>query len=90
MTLTAEDDKDTRGVLAINLGITYWHVGQMEAAEKSLLEAQSLAQETGNIYALLSAIVFLGRVHAVRGNLRQAARVFENAIEKARNAIAAP
>ena len=86
LTLIAEDDKDTRGVLAINLGITYWHVGQMERAEKSLLEAQSLAQETGNIYALLSAIVFLGRVHAVRGNLRQAARGFENAIEKGGNA----
>ncbi len=80
--LIAEEDRATRGILAINLGITYWHVGQMEQAEKSLLEAQALAQETGNMYALLSAIVFLGRVQAVWGNLRNAVRIFEGAVEK--------
>jgi LuxR family maltose regulon positive regulatory protein len=82
LTLIPQDDRSTRGILAINLGITYWHVGQMEQAEKSLQEAQTLSQESGNIYALLSAMVFLGRVQAVRGNLRQAVRAFEQAIEK--------
>jgi LuxR family maltose regulon positive regulatory protein len=81
LTLIPEDDQETRGILAINLGITYWHVGKMEQAENILKEAQALAQTTGNDYALLSAVVFLGRVQAVRGYLRHAARIFEQAIE---------
>jgi LuxR family maltose regulon positive regulatory protein len=86
LTLIPQDDQATRGILAINLGITYWHVGQMEQAEKTLQEAQTLAQATGNNYALLSAMVFLGRVQAVRGNLDHAARIFKQAIEKGRKA----
>jgi len=86
LSLIPEDDQETRGVLAVNLGIAYWHVGKMVQAEKTLKEAQSLAQMTGNDYALLSAIVFLGRVQAVRGYLRHAARIFEQAIEMGGNA----
>jgi LuxR family maltose regulon positive regulatory protein len=81
LSLIPKDDQETRGILAINLGITYWHIGKMEQAEKTLKEAQALAQTTGNDYALLSAIVFLGRVQAVRGYLRHAARFFEQAVE---------
>jgi LuxR family maltose regulon positive regulatory protein len=54
----------------------------MEKADGSLLEAQSLALETGNKYALLSAIIFLGRVQAVRGNLRRAVQILEEAVQK--------
>jgi LuxR family maltose regulon positive regulatory protein len=82
LNLIPEDDKAIRSILAINLGITYWHMGQMHQAESSLMEAQSLAQATGNEYALLSAIIFLGRVQAVRGNLRQAVELFEEAVRK--------
>jgi LuxR family maltose regulon positive regulatory protein len=84
--LVPEDDTSTRGILAVNLGIAYWHAGQMDQAAQSLVEAQVAAQETGNIYALLAAVVFLARVHAVRGNLHQAARMLEQAIERGKNA----
>jgi LuxR family maltose regulon positive regulatory protein len=80
------DDKSTRGILAINLGIAYWHKGQMDQASQALIEAQKAAQETGNVYAQMTAIVFLARVQAVGGNLRQAAGMLEGALDKGGNA----
>jgi LuxR family maltose regulon positive regulatory protein len=82
----SENDTSTRGILAVNLGIAYWHAGQMDPAAQNLVEAQMAAQETGNISAMLAAVVFLARVHAVRGNLHQAARMLEQAIEKGKKA----
>ncbi|MFC1921685.1 LuxR C-terminal-related transcriptional regulator [Chloroflexota bacterium] len=84
--LIPEEDKSTRGILAVNLGIAYWHTGQMKKAEQALGEAQLAARETGNSYALLAALIFLGRVQAVRGNLHQAARIFQQAIKNGKRA----
>lgn len=39
------------------------------------------AQETGNYYALLAALIFLGRVEAVKGNLQKAEELFRRAIK---------
>ena len=84
--LVPENDKSIRGILMVNLGIAYWHTGQMEKATQALLDSQLTAQETGNVYALLAALVFLARVQAVQGNLKQAARIFNQAIEKGKKA----
>jgi LuxR family maltose regulon positive regulatory protein len=75
-------DLVSRSLLALNLGLAYWHSGQNNAAEAALLEAQGTAQACGNAHALLAAIIFLGRVHAVRGELRQAAGIYRTAIQK--------
>jgi LuxR family maltose regulon positive regulatory protein len=79
--LIPKTDTSMRGILSVNLGIAYWHTGQMEQAAQALGEAQVAAQESGNSYALLAALIFLGRVQAVRGNLHQAARIFQQAIK---------
>jgi LuxR family maltose regulon positive regulatory protein len=84
--LIPKEDMSTRGILAVNLGITYWHTGQMEKSAQALGEAQIAAQESGNTYALLSALIFLGRIQAVCGNLHAAARIFQQAIEKGKSA----
>jgi len=84
--LIPKTDTSTRGILAVNLGIAYWHAGQMDQASQALVEAQKAAQETGNAYALLSAMIFLGRIQAVHGNLQQAARMFKQAIKKGKKA----
>ncbi len=84
--LIPKDDQSTRGILALNLGIAYWHIGQMEQASKALLEAQTATQGTGNLYAQMTTIVFLARVQAVRGNLHQAAKMLEQVIEHGGNA----
>ena len=80
--LLPKDEMNSRGLVAINLGLAYWHMGKMEAAERILEQALEAAQATGNTYAAITAVIFQGRVLAVRGQLKQAARVFEQALEQ--------
>jgi LuxR family maltose regulon positive regulatory protein len=80
--LVPDENKSHRSILAVNLGIAYWHSGRMEEALQALGEAQNTAQDSENYYALLAALIFLGRVEAVRGNLRKAAEMFQLAINK--------
>jgi LuxR family maltose regulon positive regulatory protein len=84
--LVPESNASLRSILAINLGVTYWHIGQMEEASRALDEARRTAQETGNYYALLAALIFLGRVEAVKGDLRKAEEKFRQAIKYEKSA----
>jgi LuxR family maltose regulon positive regulatory protein len=72
----------TRGIVAMNLGLAYWHMGRMCEAEQVLNEALEASRVTGNHYAALTCLIFLGRVFAVRGQLRQAEEYFKNAIQQ--------
>ena len=83
LSLLAEDDLVTRSVVAVNLGLAYWHVGRMTEAEAVLKEARSAALGSGNDYARLTSEIFLGRVEAVRGRLHQAAGLLRRTIETA-------
>ena len=82
LVLLPKSSVDSRGIVAMNLGLAYWHMGEMEAAEEILAEALEAGQATGNHYAALTALIFLGRVFAVRGHLHQAAEHLENAIQR--------
>jgi LuxR family maltose regulon positive regulatory protein len=54
----------------------------MQAAQQVLAEALEVGQKTNNQYAVLTAMIFQGRVFAVRGQLHQAAEYFERAIQQ--------
>jgi LuxR family maltose regulon positive regulatory protein len=71
----------SRGIVAINLGLAYWHMGQMDAAEDALVEAMEVGQASNNYLAVMTALIFKGRVHAVRGQLHKAAEYSRKAIE---------
>ena len=75
LSLLPEDDDSSRGIVALNLGIAYWHAGDMESAEKPLKEANPAAHRSGNTYAEISARLFLARVAAVHGKLKKAAEL---------------
>lgn len=83
---------NSRGLVATNLGLAYWHMGKMQEAEEPLAEALQAGLATGNHYAAVTALIFQGRVMAVRGQLQQAAEHFRHAIRQGRdmpiNAIA--
>jgi LuxR family maltose regulon positive regulatory protein len=81
LSLLPESDLTSRGTVALNLGLTYWHTGHMTEAEPALMEARHAAGESGNVYAGLTAQVFLARIQAVRGALRQAATQCREVIE---------
>ncbi len=82
LALLSKSSIHSRGIVAINLGLAYWHMGQMQAAEEVLAEALDAGRATNNHYATLTALIFQGRVLAVRGQLHQAMKYFENAIQQ--------
>ena len=81
MRLLPQDAINSRGIVAVNLGLAYWHMGRMRDTEEVLNEALEIGRATSNHYAALTAMIFLGRVLAVRGQLHQAAKYFEDAIQ---------
>jgi LuxR family maltose regulon positive regulatory protein len=82
LSLLPKSSVNSRGIVAMNLGLAYWHMGQMWAAAEVLAEAREAGQATGNHYAALTALIFQGRVLAVRGELHHAAKYFERAIQQ--------
>lgn len=80
--LLPKSSVSSRGIVAMNLGLAYWHMGQMRDAEEVLAEALEAAQATSNYYAAMTALIFLGRVSAVRGQLHQAAEYSKSAIQQ--------
>ncbi len=82
MQLLPESSLHSRTLVAINLGLAYWHMGRMVDAVQALNEALHAGRATGNHYAALTAVIFLGRERAVRGELHQAAEYFETALQQ--------
>jgi LuxR family maltose regulon positive regulatory protein len=72
-----EDNLDQRGIIALSLGIAYWHLGRLDEGQKALEEALYACRRVGNYYGGTSARIFLARSLAVRGQLRQALIEFE-------------
>jgi LuxR family maltose regulon positive regulatory protein len=80
LALLPEDDRTSRGTIAVNLGLTTWHIGQLDEAELALREGLVDTQATGNHYAHHTAQVFLARTHASRGDLSSALDRLEQAM----------
>jgi LuxR family maltose regulon positive regulatory protein len=80
LTLLPEEDRSSRGNLAVNLGLITWHIGELDEAEKALEEALVDTQATGNHYSHHTVRVFLARTQASRGDLTGAIRHLEQAL----------
>jgi LuxR family transcriptional regulator, maltose regulon positive regulatory protein len=80
LSLLPGTDVETRGNIAMNLGLAYWHEGHLAEAEPVLVQACDLCSQTGNQYALLTAQLFLVKVAASRGKIHQAAEMAERLI----------
>jgi len=72
MELLPESEITSRSNLALNLGLVYWHEGQLREAVQVMNEALELATQVENHYAALTAQVFLARTLASQGVLRGA------------------
>ena len=75
LALLSTEDFATRSIVAINLGLTYWHAGMLDQADKALREARHSGDKSGNHYAAVAARVFMGRNAASRGHLYQAEEI---------------
>ena len=85
LTLLPKSAINSRGLVAMNLGLAYWHMGRMDEAEETLAESLEAAQATGNLYTILTSLIFQGRVLAVRGLLHQAEGYFQRAIQQGKD-----
>jgi LuxR family maltose regulon positive regulatory protein len=79
LSLLPQADHTTCSVVALNLGIAHWSSGHLTEAEQALTEADYAAQQSGNIYARLTALCFLGTIQAAWGRLHRAAELFRQA-----------
>lgn len=82
LSLLPETDITHRSNLLMNLGLVYWHEGNLEDAESALVEAQEKAGRSGNWYAQLTSEIFLARTLASRGAIREAASKYSPIIER--------
>ena len=80
LSLLPPDALAERSVVAVNLGIAHWNSGHLTEAEQALTEADHAAQQSGNIYARLTALSFLGVLQGAWGRLHQAVELFRQAI----------
>ncbi|MEA3441400.1 MAG: LuxR C-terminal-related transcriptional regulator [Chloroflexota bacterium] len=84
LSLLPDNDYATRGILAVNLGIAFWHTGQLRGAKQALNEAQLAYARSGNRYAELTAIIFQNRLLAAQGQLQDAYQAYLPVIEMGR------
>ena len=70
-----------RGILALNLGLVYWHEGQLRQAVQVLNGVVDGARQIGNQYGLLTAQIFLARTLASQGELQSAEEMYRQIIQ---------
>jgi LuxR family maltose regulon positive regulatory protein len=80
LSLLPQDNLTGRSIATLNLGMAHWNSGHLAEAEQALTEADHAARQAGNHHARLTALCFLGRIQAARGNLYQAAESHRQAI----------
>jgi LuxR family maltose regulon positive regulatory protein len=61
-----------RGIITLNLGIGYFELGQMDAADRALQSALPLNQQVASRYSALACVQYMMRVDVARGALNRA------------------
>ena len=74
-------DSLSRGLAALTLGLVYWNYGDFQEAERAFMEVDRAAQQSGNHYARMTALTYLGMIQAVYGRLQRAAGLCRQVIE---------
>jgi len=81
LSLTPEENASDRGIIAMNLGIAYWHLGEMMKARAAFQNALPASRKSENTYAEITSQFFLARVYAVMGRLDEAAESILHVIQ---------
>ena len=80
MEVLPSEDAERRGIVALALATAYWRTGDFERAADAFDETRRLAEQTGNALAWTSSVAMLARIGAARGDLREAARMLQDAL----------
>jgi LuxR family maltose regulon positive regulatory protein len=81
LSILPQTDALSRGLAALTLGLTYWNIGDYQESEQAFLEVDRAAQQSGNHYARLTALTYLGNIQAVNGHLHRAAEFCQQVIQ---------
>jgi len=81
--LLPEDDYLRRGPAASLLGLMYWARGELEAAYQALADGMAGFQKVGQIPFAISGTSGLADIRVAQGRLREAVRVYEQALSLA-------
>jgi LuxR family transcriptional regulator, maltose regulon positive regulatory protein len=81
LALLPQTDSLSRGLVALTLGLAYWNDGNFQESEQSFKEVDQAAQKSGNPYARLTALTYLGMIQAVYGRLHRAAELCRQVIQ---------
>jgi LuxR family maltose regulon positive regulatory protein len=78
------EDVFLRGVISLNLGLAYWQSGDIAAARRVLDETSAVHEPGRMLSTSLAAQAFLADLQAEQGHLRQAAGIYQQAIQAAK------
>jgi LuxR family maltose regulon positive regulatory protein len=81
--LLREDDYYERGTTAALLGLAHWASGDLEAAGRSFADGLESLQRAGGILIRVGGAVILAHIAMAQGRLREAERIYEQAIQLA-------
>ncbi|MFZ0532602.1 MAG: LuxR C-terminal-related transcriptional regulator, partial [Anaerolineales bacterium] len=81
LSILPQTDALSRGLAALTLGLAYWNIGDYQESEQAFLEVDRAAQQSGNHYARLTALSYLGNIQAVNGHLHRAAEFCQQVIQ---------
>jgi LuxR family maltose regulon positive regulatory protein len=73
-----------QGAAIIWLGVNHRHLGDLDQARRLFMEAASLNQKAGNIYAALASLEQLADLAMIKGQLHQANEIYGRGKELAR------
>ncbi|MCC6457749.1 MAG: hypothetical protein IT328_22530 [Caldilineaceae bacterium] len=80
LALLPEENVQWRGISLIFVGLEELLKGQLHDARQELLLSLELNQKANNTYGILDTLLLLARVCAEQGELRQAARYYEQVL----------
>jgi LuxR family maltose regulon positive regulatory protein len=80
LSLIPEDDRGNRGTVALNLGLTTWHLGRLDETQSALEEALEDTRAARNHYGHQTALLFMARTLGARGQLVEAHDYLEQAL----------
>lgn len=88
--VTEEATQVLRGMVSRNLGDAYAGKEDLEGAVRAQTEAIALSQSAGDLYEAVLAASRLGALYELKGQLRQAARTYQEALKMAAGADGHP
>ncbi len=80
LAILPQEDALSRSLVALTLGLAYWNYGDFKESERAFAECEQAAQKSGNQYARMTALTYLGIIQGVFGHLHHAAELCRQVI----------